>query len=183
MLAIIVLSMLGLVLGAGLALATRVMKVESDPLADEIQAMLPGLQCGQCNFPGCRGAAEALASGEVGVTVCPPGGRSLVEKLADKLQLPADFSDFEEKPPQVALVDEQWCIGCTKCLQVCPTDAFLGAPKMMHTVISNACTGCENCIEVCPTACISMLEIAERMDLRHWRWEKPKAELVPNEAV
>ena len=58
--------------------------------------------------------------------------------------------------PPVALVDESNCIGCALCLPVCPTDAIVGAPKFLHTVIAADCTGCEKCLPVCPTDCISM---------------------------
>ena len=62
----------------------------------------------------------------------------------------------QEAPRSVAVIDEAWCIGCTLCLPVCPTDAILGSNKMMHTVIEQHCTGCELCIAVCPVDCISL---------------------------
>lgn len=61
-----------------------------------------------------------------------------------------------EKPPAVAFIREDECIGCTKCIQACPTDAILGASKLMHTIISDACTGCELCVEPCPVDCIDL---------------------------
>ena len=61
----------------------------------------------------------------------------------------------------VAVIDEAWCIGCTLCLKVCPTDAILGSNKMMHTVIESACTGCDLCLPVCPVDCIEMLPISQ----------------------
>jgi electron transport complex protein RnfB len=54
------------------------------------------------------------------------------------------------------VVDEDWCIGCTKCLEACPTDAIVGIHKRMHTVIETHCTGCELCLPVCPVDCITM---------------------------
>lgn len=56
----------------------------------------------------------------------------------------------------MAIIDEQWCIGCTLCLKACPVDAIVGANKTMHTVLEAACTGCELCIPVCPVDCISL---------------------------
>ena len=56
----------------------------------------------------------------------------------------------------MAVIDEAWCIGCTLCLDACPTDAILGSNKRMHTVIEPYCTGCELCIPVCPVDCISL---------------------------
>jgi len=60
----------------------------------------------------------------------------------------------------VVYVDEEVCIGCTLCIQACPVDAFVGASKVMTTVIADECTGCELCIPVCPVDCIHILEIA-----------------------
>lgn len=58
--------------------------------------------------------------------------------------------------PPVAFVIEADCIGCARCLPLCPTDAIVGAPQLMHTVIAADCTGCEKCLPVCPTDCIVM---------------------------
>ena len=57
---------------------------------------------------------------------------------------------------RLAVIDEAWCIGCTLCIDACPVDAIVGAPKLMHTVIDAHCTGCELCIPVCPVDCIAM---------------------------
>lgn len=58
---------------------------------------------------------------------------------------------------QIAHISEEECIGCTKCIQVCPVDAIIGANKQMHTVISEVCTGCELCLQPCPVDCIQMV--------------------------
>lgn len=76
--------------------------------------------------------------------------------------------------PPVAFIDEPNCIGCARCLKVCPTDAILGAEKYLHTVIAADCTGCEKCLPVCPTDCIVMQprrnETAPRRQLAaRWR--------------
>lgn len=169
--AIISLSILGLFLGTALGVAGRYLKVEGNPLAGEIEAMLPGSQCGQCGFPGCTPAASALAEGQANVTLCPPGGISLAEKLAAKLGVEADLSGVEDKEPHIATINEALCIGCTKCFKRCPTDAILGGPKQIHAVISDACTGCEKCVDICPTECVSMKPIA--VTLQNWHWPKP----------
>ncbi len=170
--AIISLTSLGLFLGVLLALAAKYLKVESSPIVDEIEAMMPGSQCGQCGFPGCRPAAEALAAGNAEVTLCPPGGSALAEQFAKLLGVSLDLSAVEEPELLVAKVSEATCTGCTRCFKVCPTDAIVGAPKQIHAVVADACIGCEKCIDVCPTECLQMHPI--EVTLRNWRWEKPK---------
>jgi electron transport complex protein RnfB len=72
----------------------------------------------------------------------------------------------------VAVIDEAWCIGCTLCIKVCPTDAILGSNKVMHTVIEAACTGCDLCLPVCPVDCIEMVPISnERTGWSAWSAE------------
>lgn len=165
------LTTLGLTLGFLLGLAARYLKVESNPLVDELEKMLPGSQCGQCGFPGCTQAATALADGKATVTLCPPGGHSLAKALADKLGVSVDLSDVEDVEPVLANVREETCIGCTRCFKVCPTDAIIGAPKQIHMVFRDACTGCAICIDVCPTECLQLVPI--ETTLRTWRWPKP----------
>ncbi len=70
----------------------------------------------------------------------------------------------EYRPPQVAVIDEDTCIGCTKCIQACPVDAIVGASKLMHTVIASWCTGCELCIPPCPVDCIALAPVAALPD-------------------
>ncbi len=65
-----------------------------------------------------------------------------------------------EAPPTVVVIDEDICIGCTKCIAACPVDAIVGTGKRMHTVIASECTGCELCIPPCPVDCIAILPIA-----------------------
>lgn len=169
--AIISLAVLGLFLGTTLGIADKYLKVEGNPLADEIEAMLPGSQCGQCGFPGCSPAAAALAEGEATVTLCPPGGKDLAEALASKLGVEVDLSAVADQDPQVATINESLCIGCTKCFKRCPTDAILGGPKQIHAVMSEACTGCEKCVDICPTECVSMKPV--KVTLKDWHWPKP----------
>lgn len=149
-------------------------RVEGDPIADQIDAILPQTQCGQCSYPGCRPYAEAIAAGEAEINQCPPGGEEGIQQLADLLGMeakPLNAKNGAEAPPMVAVIDEQVCIGCTKCIQACPVDAILGAAKVMHTVIEKECTGCELCIAPCPVDCIDMLPIHETVVT--WKWPLP----------
>ncbi len=133
---------------------------QSSTLADRIDALLPQTQCTRCGYPACRPYAEAIASGETDINHCPPGGAAGIHALANLLgraPKPLNPANGLEKPREIALIDEEVCIGCTKCIQACPVDAILGASKMMHTVLVEECTGCELCIAPCPVDCISMV--------------------------
>ena len=160
--AISTLSLLALLLGLGLGYAAIRYQVKGNPLVEQINAILPQTQCGQCEFPGCRPYAEAIASGEAEINQCPPGGQEGVDALAELLNvetLSLNQEHGETKPKRVAVVDEKVCIGCTLCIQACPVDAFLGSSKVMTTVIAEECTGCDLCLPVCPVDCIDMVEI------------------------
>lgn len=169
--AILSLTLLGIVLGTILGLASRYLKVEGNPLTDEIEGILPGIQCGQCGYPGCRPYAEAMVNNGAPVTLCTPGGTSTAAILAQKMGVELDLSDMEAKVKRIAFVNEDLCIGCTRCYQVCPTDSLLGAPQQLHTVIPDVCTSCEDCISMCPTGALSMEPIETTVDT--WYWPKP----------
>lgn len=162
---------LGIGLGALLGLSAKYLRVEGNPLIGEIEGMLPGTNCGQCGYPGCAAAAEALADGKAEISLCPPGGRALVGVLADKMGVTADLSAMEEKAPAYAFINEDLCVGCTRCFKRCPTDAIIGSSKQIHVVVQDACTGCEKCVEACPTECIVMREVPTT--LQTWYWPKP----------
>jgi electron transport complex protein RnfB len=172
--AIISLTILGSALGLFLGVAARKLEVEGNPLVAEIQAILPGSQCGQCGFPGCAGAAQALADRNAPVTLCPPGGRAVVQALALKLGVEANLSNVEEKGPMIAEVKEEICIGCTRCFKVCPTDAIMGAAQQIHVVFREACTACGKCVDVCPTESVTLQPVP--VTLQSWYWNKPVIE-------
>lgn len=95
----------------------------------------------------------------------PPGGAEGVARLAaltGQPVLPLSADHGLEAPRTLAVIDENWCIGCTLCIKACPTDAIVGANKRMHTVIEPHCTGCELCLPVCPVDCISLETVTGR---------------------
>lgn len=173
--AVVALLALAVVFGALLGFAAEKFKVEGDPIVDQIDALLPQTQCGQCGHPGCRPYAEAIASGEEH-NRCPPGGEATVEALSQLLGrevLPLDADEgVDVGVKKVAFIREDECIGCTKCIQACPVDAIVGAAKLMHTVIADECTGCDLCVEPCPVDCIDMIEVLPT--LTTWHWHKPQ---------
>jgi len=127
----------------------------------EIDALLPQTQCGECQYPGCRPYAEALAQGSAPIDRCPPGGVATVQALGLLLNIDAtpylQAAAANTRASAVAFIREAECIGCTKCIQACPVDAIIGTGKMMHTVLADECTGCGLCVEPCPVDCIEMV--------------------------
>ncbi|MEN9384185.1 MAG: electron transport complex subunit RsxB [Pseudomonadota bacterium] len=133
-------------------------------LAQLIDDALPQTQCTRCGYPDCKSYAQAIASQQAPINQCPPGGQEGIERLARLTGAPVAPLNPEngvEGPLTLAVIDENWCIGCTLCLDACPTDAIVGTHKRMHTVIEPYCTGCELCIPVCPVDCISLENISD----------------------
>lgn len=169
--ALISLGVLALIFGLILGYAAIKYRVEGNPIVEQIDAILPQTQCGQCGYPGCRPYAEAIANGD-DVNKCPPGGEATVKELADLMGVEAKpLAGGEAKEPikTVAYIREDECIGCTKCIQACPVDAIIGATRQMHTVLIDECTGCDLCVEPCPVDCIDMLPVETTS--QNWKWQ------------
>ena len=132
-------------------------------LSRRIDALLPQTQCTRCGYPDCRAYADAVASGEAAINQCPPGGAEGIRRLAQLLglpELPLNPEFGHEGVRRIVYIEEATCIGCTLCIQACPVDAIVGAPKRMHAVIEADCTGCELCLPVCPMDCIALEEVS-----------------------
>ncbi|MGO3467337.1 RnfABCDGE type electron transport complex subunit B, partial [Psychrobacter sp.] len=155
-----------------------------------IDACLPQTQCGLCEHPdGCLPYAAAIVLNNEPYNKCVPGGQPVTNAIADIIdidsqeallnaapsQWPVDATS--ERPTEVrAIIREDDCIGCTKCIPACPVDAIVGTGKHMHTIFTDLCTGCELCIAPCPVDCIDLVtierevseteRIAEQEDLR-----------------
>jgi electron transport complex protein RnfB len=131
-------------------------------LAGRIDAVLPQTQCTRCGYPDCASYALAIALSQAPINQCPPGGAQGIQRIAQITEKPVQFLSADhgvEGPRALAVIDENWCIGCTLCIKACPTDAILGSNKLMHTVIAPWCTGCELCLPVCPVDCIDMVKV------------------------
>ncbi|MFC3120565.1 electron transport complex subunit RsxB [Agaribacter flavus] len=183
--AILAFALLALCFGLLLGYAAIKFKVQSDPLVDQIDQILPQTQCGQCGYPGCRPYAEAIANGDE-INKCPPGGDATIKELADLMGVdakPLDAAHGVEDVKKVAYIREDECIGCTKCIQACPVDAIIGAAKHMHTVIIDECTGCDLCVDPCPVDCIDMLPLTQSTESWQWRFEKMTVGDIPIKQV
>jgi len=169
--AILVIGFIALLFGALLGYASVRFKVEGDPLAEQIDDLLPQTQCGQCGYPGCKPYAKAVAEGEA-INKCAPGGEETIKKIAELLGVevqPLDENHISDNTPKVAFIIEEDCIGCTKCIQACPVDAIIGTTKQMHTIIVDECTGCDLCVAPCPVDCIEMRPIETTK--QSWQWD------------
>jgi len=149
-------------------------------LASRILDALPQTQCTRCGYPDCAGYANAIEEGQADINQCPPGGQMGAARLAqiagfDERPLNPTFG--QEGPRSVVYIDEDWCIGCTLCIDACPTDAIIGSNKRMHTVIERFCTGCELCLPVCPVDCI-VLENASGTATGWSAWSPAQAQLA-----
>ena len=142
-----------------LASTGRTGRVEgADVTISRVDALLPQTQCCKCGYDGCAPYAEAIVYANESISLCPPGGDATRRALASMLgRDPGDAGGDGSLPIKlVAAIVERECIGCAKCIRVCPVDAIVGANGRMHTVITNLCTGCDLCAPVCPTDCIEM---------------------------
>lgn len=171
--AVIALTLMGLVFGLILGYASRRFAVEEDPIVEKIEELLPQSQCGQCGYPGCRPYAEAVGNSGAKINLCAPGGEAVMQKIATLMNVepqPIEGDESAQAPARMlAVIDEANCIGCTKCIQACPVDAIVGATRAMHTVISDLCTGCNLCVDPCPTACIELVPVAATTE--SWKWD------------
>ncbi|WLP93625.1 RnfABCDGE type electron transport complex subunit B [Psychrobacter sp. M13] len=157
--------------------------IETMPLAVQqrialIDACLPQTQCGLCEHPdGCLPYATAIVVDGEPYNKCVPGGQPVTDAIAliieadDKGSLSAEPSKWpldlsSQRPTEVrAIIREDDCIGCTKCIPACPVDAIVGTGKHMHTIFTDLCTGCELCIAPCPVDCIDLVVIERELTI------------------
>ena len=145
----------------------------TDPTIEQVDSWLPQTQCTQCGYPGCEAYAQAILDGEADINQCPPGGIPTIAGLARLFgtqEKPLNPKYGETQPKVLVNIEEEFCIGCTLCIQACPVDAIVGAAKLMHTVIAADCTGCELCIPPCPVDCIDTYPAPLQQPDDSWTW-------------
>ncbi|HCT73243.1 MULTISPECIES: RnfABCDGE type electron transport complex subunit B [Psychrobacter] len=142
-----------------------------------IDACLPQTQCGLCEHPdGCLPYAAAIVLENEPYNKCVPGGQPVTNAIAQIIDIgshevilsaaPSQWliDATSERPTEVrAVIREDDCIGCTKCIPACPVDAIVGTGKHMHTIFTDLCTGCELCIAPCPVDCIDLVTIEREL--------------------
>lgn len=127
----------------------------------QIDAILPQTQCQLCQYPGCLPYAQAIVNHQAPIDRCLPGGTEALKNIAEIMEQDPQSMlasmQAKAKAPGVARINADACIGCKKCVDICPTNAIFGAPKTNHAVIASDCTGCDRCLDTCPVDCIDIL--------------------------
>ncbi|PIE67940.1 MAG: electron transporter RnfB [Deltaproteobacteria bacterium] len=189
--AILLMGGLGLVVGIGLALASKIFYVYVDPKIVAIDDVLPGANCGGCGMPGCTANAKAIVDGEASPNSCVAAGEDVALAIAAILGV-----SVEAKEPDIALpgctygvadaavkytydglndcraaallsggmkVCNIGCLGLGTCASVCPFDAITMGPQGLPVVDEVKCTGCGTCERVCPKHIITLSSVTRRI--------------------
>lgn len=186
--AIVSITSLGFIAAFGLGIASKKFHVEVDPRLEALEAMLPGLNCGACGFPGCPSFAEGLLEGNVDPTKCGPGGEKTVMQIAEFLglevssvvrkiavlkcgggrscaEIEAEYEGVNDCRAAVLLggagkACRYSCVGYSTCEKVCPFDAIKMNDEDLPDIDPDLCTACNKCVVACPRD-VLVLEPAE----------------------
>lgn len=185
LLAVIIVSVIGLVLGAILAIASIVMAVPVDEKAVAIEEVLAGANCGACGFSGCSGYASALSKGDTtDCTLCAPGGADCAAAISSILgveggsatpmtavvlchgthensaQIMDYHGDMSCKTASQLFAGGKactyGCLGLGDCEEACPYDAIHVNEDGIAVVDSLNCRACKICINTCPKGIIDL---------------------------
>lgn len=183
---VVSLTLLGLVLAWILYLVARKFQVKEDPRIDDVEAVLPGANCGGCGYAGCRAFAEACVNADdLENLFCPVGGNDVMKSVASTLGM-----EMAEKAPQVAVVRcngncdarvktnhydgysscavmatlyagdtgcSYGCLGQGDCVDACNFDAIWMDPRTgLPEVDEDKCTACGACVKACPKSIIEL---------------------------
>jgi electron transport complex protein RnfB len=178
---------LGILLGLGLAFASRLLAVRRDERVEAIEKILPGANCGACGFAGCAAYAAEIVGGEVALDLCTVGGPDVAARVAEIMGVEYESGAAGRRVPQVhcrgggsaaqrafeytgvadcvalyALfggdkVCKYGCLGLGSCIQVCPVDAICYDADGLVWVNKEICISCGQCVKVCPTGVMQWL--------------------------
>ncbi len=169
---IVYLAVILVLVGVVLSYLSTMVDKRSSSAEKRIENLLPGINCGQCGYPGCEAYARAIAKDSVPVNLCRPAGSEVAKQIAALTgQKNVSGDDYEEElfsPRKVAYIHESACSGCGKCKRKCPVDAIFGSLKEPHVVDPEECIGCDECIETCPEKCIEKIRLEH--NLSHFNW-------------
>ncbi|WP_395496474.1 electron transport complex subunit RsxB [Arsenophonus endosymbiont of Lipoptena cervi] len=167
---IIVVTALFFIFGCILKIFSLLIKTKDNQIIKKINYILPQSQCRKCGHQNCQSYAEAIVMEGNEINKCNPGGKLVVLKIAELLNIkPSEINlNKFKKEKQVAFIDENNCIGCSKCIQNCPVDVIIGTKHSMHTILEQFCTGCELCVTHCPTNCITMIPTRNHNNNKKW---------------
>lgn len=181
----IILGAIGLLAAAILYWVSRRFAVVEDERIAQIEAILPGANCGACGMKGCHDfAAECCKRGNLDGLRCPGAGDDGMQKIAQVLGLSIESSismvatircngtcDNRIGQRQYggmqscrlvrasAVTDDvcQWgCIGCGDCVAACRFGAIKIGNSGIAVVDRDLCTGCGVCVATCPQKLIEL---------------------------
>ncbi len=189
--ALTILSGIGLVMAALLAVGRKAFFVAVDERHEKIMAILPGANCGGCGYPGCSGYASALVEGKALPSACPPGGLDTATQIAavlgvevgetvDQVAVVACAGDTAASPARARYIGvatcgaahavaggpkacTHGCLGLGSCQAACPFDAIEMTPGGLALVIKERCTGCGKCVAACPRGIIELVPRARQV--------------------
>ncbi len=154
---IIILSLIALAAAVVLYFVAQKFKVENNPLAEKIAALLPQANCGACGKAGCKDFAEACIKADAesfAHLYCPAGGSKVMTTVAREL----GFSTPEHEPAIAVLHCNGTCENAPNKveytgLQNCrlANRAFVG-----KTGCPNGCLRLGDCVANCPFGAIEI---------------------------
>jgi electron transport complex protein RnfB len=181
---ILVLSVLGILFGAGLAYASKKFAVKVDERIAAVRDVLPGANCGACGLTGCDGFAEALVEGKVLPNGCPVGGAETASSLGKILGVEVDISELKAarvhcngrdsvskyKFEYYGIEDctaaaqlfagkkhcTHGCLGLGSCVKACPFDSITIINGIAR-IIEDRCMSCGKCVAACPKQLIELV--------------------------
>lgn len=189
--ALLFMTLLGVLLSLGLAVANRKLHVEEDPRIDEVEGMLPGANCGACGQAGCRAFAEAVVTGRAIPAQCTVSAPPEVKALANYLGM--DAGNVVKRVARLACAggsNVAWnratygasqtcrgaaliagggkgcswgCLGLGDCEAVCDFGAIHMNEHDLPVVDLERCTACNDCVEVCPKGLFSLQSVKNHL--------------------
>ncbi len=154
--AVILLSAVGLIAGIAIFIANRILPREDESLqkANDVKEFLPGADCGACGYPGCFAYAQAVAKS---VKVLEESPCRILAKDEEGTAQLGDYLGIDLSstgPGSKALVHctgDSPTIGSYDGIASCAAAVMVGAGEKECPY---ACVGYGDCVSVCPANAI-----------------------------